>query len=107
MTAKKRYLPRVTAGVTEFKEVLSDSVKLSAFVENDLKSLLRAMDLYGQSLRRGEVPDDTSRMATTLTEQFKTAVLKLTNANDANKVKLRDEALQALDIYLKFAKISL
>ena len=107
LTAKKRYLPRVVQGALEFKRVYKDSVKLSAFYAEDFKSLLRAMDLYGASLRKGEVPDETSRQARVLTDEFEVKVNKLVNAPNSEKLKLSADSLQALESYLQFAKISI
>ena len=108
LTAKKRYLPRVISGALEFKKVYKDPIKLDNFYKDDFKGLLRAMDLYGASLRRGEVPDEISRQTTTLTNEFEAKVNKFIITSDsAAKSKLAAESLQSLENYLEFAKISL
>ena len=110
LTARKRYLPRVKAGVTEFKKLsevditiaaiaaiavsnrlivcrerisvflnqtpyhsypppllssksLDSPLSMAAF-QTDSVSFVRAMDLYGVSLRKGETPDEISRTGT-------------------------------------------
>lgn len=86
-----------------FNKIISSDKDIDLFIENDLIGLTRAMDLYGASLRKGEVPDETSRMATKLTKSFEDAMRKAqTLKNDQNKLDARN----ALDAYLKFAKLS-
>ena len=48
-----------------------------AFVVDELPGLKRAMNLYGASLRKGEVPDEISRQAEKLTEAFVVSASKL------------------------------
>lgn len=108
MTAKKRYLPRIQTGVAKFNEMIGSDSGIDAFMtsgegKSELEKLKGGMDLYGQSLRRGEIPDEISRKATTLTNAFVDSMEKLKkNKNDEN----RKEARKALDIYLDFAKLT-
>ena len=108
MTAKKRYLPRIQTGVAKFNQVINFDDGIDAFMnggdgKSDLEKLKGGMDLYGQSLRRGEIPDEISRKATTLTNAFGDSMVKLKKSkNDEN----RKEARKALDVYLDFAKLT-
>ena len=106
MTAKKRYLPRVIEGVNIFKSVINSEQELNNFIDSELKGLARAMDLYGASLRKGEVPDEISREATRLTNEFNDSVIKLKTAKSGDKEKAKSEALSTLKNYLEFAKIT-
>lgn len=109
LTARKRYLPRIITGVSEYKALLAAPTltNTQSFVEDKLPGLQRAMNLYGASLRKGEVPDEISREATELTEAFVGTMSKLVD-NKSNAIS--SEALQnskkALDTYLKFASLS-
>jgi len=109
MTAKKRYLPRIEAGVAEFN-ALGKSLTpaaAAAYVEGGDKSpvekLARAMDLYGLSLRKGEVPDEISRTAEKLTKAFEVEAGKLGKAKDLPAQY--KAAADALKKYTDFAKI--
>ena len=103
MTAKKRYLPRIQSGVTKFNSIINTDNDIDAFISDDLDKLLRAMDLYGASLRRGETPDEISRTATKLTEEFGRKMAQLRREKSAeNKTVARN----ALDNYLTFAKLN-
>ena len=106
MTAKKRYLPRVIEGVNIFESVINSEQELNNFIDSELKGLARAMDLYGASLRKGEVPDEISREATRLTNEFNDSVIKLKTAKSGDKEKAKSEALSTLKNYLEFAKIT-
>ena len=109
LTARKRYLPRIVTGVTEYKAFLAAPTltNTQSFVEDKLPGLQRAMNLYGASLRKGEVPDEISREATELTEAFVGTMSKLV---DKKSNAVSSEALQnskkALETYLKFASLS-
>jgi len=105
LTARKRYLPRIIEGYKLFQELLSDSSidKIEYFSTNELPGLKRAMNLYGASLRKGEVPDEISREAEQLTTSFEASFLRLTKAKDfRDDLKAVDTAFKA---YLSFAKI--
>jgi hypothetical protein len=126
MTAKKRYLPRVisgksshssysvvlfctllthtsSTGTKNFNSIIASDQGIDDFVSSDLEGFLRAMDLYGASLRKGEVPDETSRTATKLTKTFEEAMKKTQNSKTEQN---KSDARSALDAYLKFAKLS-
>ena len=112
LTAKKRYLPRIVSGVAEFKALgkdLSPSTVATFLSDGGDKSssdkLVRAMNLFGLSLRKGETPDEISRTAEKLTTAFETEVNKLGKSKDLSaQYKL---ATAALDKYLEFAKVVL
>ena len=77
LTAKKRYLPRIVSGVAEFKALgkdLSPTTVASFLSDGGDKSssdkLVRAMNLFGLSLRKGETPDEISRTAGTRTTPY-------------------------------------
>ena len=79
------------------------------FVKKDgeLENLKRALNLYGASLRKGEVPDEISRKAEFLTDKFVQQALSLKNVkSDGDIKKMSPEILSALNEYLDFAKLS-
>ena len=108
MTAKKRYLPRIQTGVAKFNEFINSDSGIDEFMtsgegKSGLEKLKGGMDLYGQSLRRGEIPDEISRKATALTNAFVDSMEKLKkNKTEEN----RKNARKALDTYLDFAKLT-
>jgi hypothetical protein len=112
LTAKKRYLPRIVSGVAEFKALGKDltPATVAAFLsdggdKSSSDKLVRAMNLFGLSLRKGETPDEISRTAEKLTTSFETEVNKLGKSKDlAAQYKT---AAAVLDQYLEFAKIEL
>ena len=108
LTARKRYLPRIVAGVKEF-EAVAKSPKSSP--ESDLfllgkdsqsASLVRAMRLYGASLRKGEVPDAISREADELCSSFQKDIDIFSKSRSTQDAEKADKSLRA---YLTFAKI--
>lgn len=105
LTARKRYLPRIVDGYKIFQELLSSpSVdNIESFSKDELPGLKRAMNLYGASLRKGEVPDEISRQAEQLTSSFETSFLRLLQVKDPKSELLSVDA--AFKAYLSFAKI--
>lgn len=109
LTARKRYLPRINTGVTEFKTLTQakvPSVATLQFVDTTLPNLERAMGLYGLSLRKGETPDEISRTAERLTEVFAQQAGSALGATvkDPTKYAVQlSKATAALEEYLKFA----
>ena len=103
MTAKKRYLPRIQSGVARFNSVIGSDEETDMFIEEEVEKLMRAMDLYGASLRKGETPDEISRTATKLTQNFGTA---MANLKRTKSTETRAEARRTLDTYLTFAKLT-
>ena len=106
LTARKRYLPRVVAGVSEFKKLAKDlsTSTIDTFVKDVSPGFVRAMDLYGVSLRKGETPDEVSREAEKLSKDFGTTLNKLSGSKDsASQYKI---CYDALEKYLSFAKLS-
>ena len=112
LTAKKRYLPRIVSGVAEFKALgkdLTPAAVATYLSEGGDKSsgdkLVRAMNLFGLSLRKGETPDEISRTAEKLTTSFETEINKLSKSKDLSAQY--KSAAAVLDQYLEFAKIEL
>jgi len=108
LTARKRYLPRINTGVTEFKALVQakeSSVASLQFVDTTLPNLERAMSLYGASLRKGETPDDISRKADLLTNIFAKQAGEIgATVKDPSKYSAQlAKATAALEEYLKFA----
>eukprot|EP00981_Chlorochromonas_danica_P011395 scaffold3994_cov179-Ochromonas_danica.AAC.1 len=107
LTAKRRYLPRIEQGRKTFNELLAtkpaDRVAISSFISNDLDKLEKAMILYGDSLRRGELPDEISRNAEGLAHTFAQSLRQI-NQNSDLDASLK-EAKLAFDNYLAFVKI--
>ena len=95
LTARKRYLPRIISGVKEYKDVINNKKDIDLFKKDELPSFIRAMTLYGASLRKGEVPDAISREAEKITNDFNDCVIKNNN-----------QCIELLDEYLKFSKLS-
>ena len=108
LTARKRYLPRINTGVTEFKaltQTKAPNAGVATFVDTTLPNLERAMSLYGASLRKGETPDDISRNADRLTQVFVKQAGELGVAvKDPSKYSAQlAKTTTALEEYLKFA----
>ena len=95
LTARKRYLPRIISGVKGYNDVLFKNKDIDLFKKDELPSLIRAMSLYGASLRKGEVPDAISREAEKITTEFNDCVIRNNN-----------QCIEILDEYLKFSKLS-
>lgn len=73
----------------------------------ELQNLKRAMNLYGASLRKGEVPDEISRKAEVLTDKFAKEAELLGKAKNEVEVKAMSiNIINALNEYLEFAKLS-
>ena len=99
-------MPRVIEGYKKFESIVADSSlsKIQAFAADDLPALKRAMNLYGASLRKGEVPDEISRQAEQLTSSFEESFLKLlTSKNIGTDIISTENAFKA---YISFAKIT-
>jgi len=94
LTAKKRYLPRIQKGINAFRE------NKGAMKKDDFASFVRAMNLYGASLRLGEIPDAISRQAEDLTIAFS----KVASADKMDE-KQYEMAIKAFDEYLRFASL--
>eukprot|EP01039_Chlorochromonas_danica_P007410 gene7410-8196_t len=94
-------------GRKTFNELLAtkpaDRVAISSFISNDLDKLEKAMILYGDSLRRGELPDEISRNAEGLAHTFAQSLRQI-NQNSDLDASLK-EAKLAFDNYLAFVKI--
>lgn len=94
LTAKKRYLPRIQKGIAAFR------ASEGAMDKEELESFVRALGLYGASLRAGEIPDAISRQADDLTKAFSAAAsIKKMDAAQY------DKCLSLLGDYLKFASL--
>ena len=104
MTAKRRYIPRIKVGVTEFLGVASNNEFLDLFIKEKLPDLERAMSLYGASLRKGEYPDEISRKAEKLTQDFVSKFENLNSKSPDIQTRLAD-AKVSLDSYLEFVKL--
>ena len=97
LTARKRYLPRIVSGVKEYNNIINNkNSDIEKFKKDELPSFIRAMSLYGASLRKGEVPDAISREAEKITNEFNECVIKNNN-----------QCVNILDEYLKFSKLSI
>jgi len=97
LTARKRYLPRIVSGVKEYNNIINNkNSDIEKFKKDELPSFIRAMSLYGASLRKGEVPDAISREADKITNEFNECVIKNNN-----------QCVNILDEYLKFSKLSI
>ena len=107
LTAKRRYLPRIKEGVIKFNAIIKDNSLVTPFIKDELPSLLRAMNLFGASLRKGEVPDETSRQAEAFCTKFSSSFVALSKSSKTADTKAALEAARAaLDEYLSFAKLS-
>ena len=65
------------------------------------------MNLYGASLRKGETPDDISRQAEKLTEEFIKVSQKIVKSSGADKESQIKLLKTALDNFLIFSKLPL
>jgi len=109
LTARKRYLPRIVTGASEFDLVAKtpNTAESDAFlIGKDSKgaSLVRAMRLYGASLRKGEVPDAISREADELCSSFQLDLERLASSRSQENIV---QARKSLQRFLEFAKITL
>lgn len=103
LTARKRYLPRITEAVTEFNEMAKSPQAPSSstfLAKESADGLGRAMNLYGASLRKGEVPDAISREAERLTAVFKASLETAAKSRAPADI---ERARADFDVYLKFA----
>lgn len=93
------------AGYQRFANLRNDAtlINVKQFLDEDLPTLQRAMNLYGLSLRKGEVPDEISRKAEALTDAFAKEAKELLSAKNLPVQLERCQA--ALDEYVSFAKI--
>jgi hypothetical protein len=106
LTARKRYYPRIVEGVKEFNAVVDNKESIGTFVEKEnIDKFKRALNLYGASLRKGEVPDEISRTAEKLTATFIAEVDKLDKSS--NTVEQLAKCRVALDEYLAYSKLDL
>ena len=106
LTAKRRYLPRIQAGVVSFNKVKSfDDFLL--FEKDEFPAFQRALGLYGASLRRGELPDEISREAEMKTEAVGKAVQRLKSSGKDSFDSGLKAVRTAIDDYLDFAKLPL
>lgn len=102
MTARKRYLPRIIEQVREFNLVVDKKESLDKFIDKEnIDKFKRALNLYGASLRKGEVPDEISRTAESKTTIFIEKVLKSKNTDDMALCR------KDLDDYLLYCKLEL
>lgn len=101
LTARKRYLPRIIADVKLFLLASKNGGDVNSFVADKLPAMVRAMNLYGLSLRKGEYPDEISREAEKLAAAFESSVI----AAAAKKGSVKD-SLDALNQFLLFSKLS-
>lgn len=113
LTARKRYLPRVIKGEEQFRALSTtgDKAAVDAFIADELAGMKRAMNLYGASLRKGEVPDEISREAEKLTEVFFVSVGKIpgtydkTGASTAATKSGFEASGSALQSFISYCKI--
>jgi hypothetical protein len=109
LTARKRYIPRIDAGVLKFNSLRENPTEenIAIFLKDTLPGLSRAMNLYGDSLRKGEYPDEISAKAESLTDKFVVNVLTLKDLKESEKVSQQiDRSRSAFDEYLNFAKFA-
>lgn len=107
LTARKRYLPRILKAVPILSSFKLNSVtpeESKAYFSSDAFSdLIRAMNLYGFSLRQGEAPDDTSRKAEQLTDSFNKVCSTYVKSSKASDL---ESCLQIFEDYKDFSKLS-
>lgn len=108
LTARKRYLPRIIAGVSEFEATAKAPISPQSDLfllgkDSQSASLVRAMRLYGASLRKGEVPDTISREADELCNSFQKDIDSLSKSRSTQDA---EKARKSLLAYLTFAKIA-
>lgn len=108
LTARKRYLPRIADGVNKFNALASDESVASTFLRGDkpgYEGFVRAMNLFGASLRVGETPDKISREAEDIVAAFNKEIVKIAKSNKPiiNKDDLTPAATK-LKQYLEFAE---
>jgi hypothetical protein len=74
LTARRRYRPRIVNAIPVFQDISQSKMNLDAskeYVTSEMfDDLVRAMRLYGVSLRKGELLDDVSRKIDKIVDSF-------------------------------------
>lgn len=107
LTARKRYLPRIADGVNKFNALASDESVASAFLRGDkpgYEGFVRAMNLFGASLRVGETPDKISREAEEIVADFNKEIIKVAKLKTPVKKEDLATAASKLKQYIDFAE---
>jgi hypothetical protein len=106
LTARRRYLPRIVTAVSKFQDFSSGTVSesdIKAYVKSEtFEDLIRAMKLYGLSLRAGEAPDEVSRKAEELTDSLNKSCGLYASKGSGNALS---ECLSTFDLYKAFIKL--
>ena len=104
LTAKRRYLPRVIKNIPIFDELKlgkkSTDEMVKYFKSEDFSDLIRAMKLYGNSLKRGELPDDISRKTEKLADSLQL------NGESYVKSVSNEKLVAAIDDFYQYIKFS-
>ncbi|CAM9204894.1 unnamed protein product [Scytosiphon promiscuus] len=110
-TAKKRYLPRIVKLVSAFQLLKKDIASGSASAKSEffvdlLPDSVSAMDLYGSSMKKGEMPDSKSKALQQLAKDFGATCASIGKSlgkkgGEADAEKVYDKASDILVQYLK------
>jgi hypothetical protein len=112
LTARKRYLPRIKDGVEKFNLITTDKAVADAFLKGSAdgsktkpgsENFIRAMSLFGASLRVGETPDKVSREADTIVASFSKELQKVAAQSKITKESVAP-ARELLREYIAFAE---
>lgn len=108
LTARKRYLPRIAEGVRQFNALATgDEVAATTFLKGEkpgYEGFVRAMSLFGASLRVGETPDKVSREAEDIVTAFNKEIVKVASSKSALKKVDLQESASLLKKYIEFAE---
>ncbi len=112
LTARKRYLPRIKDGVEKFNLITTDKAVADAFLKGSTdggntkpgsEKFIRAMSLFGASLRVGETPDKVSREADVIVAAFSKELQKVAAQSKISKESVAP-ARELLREYIAFAE---
>jgi hypothetical protein len=106
LTARKRYLPRIVNAANKLTQLKlntqSTAEAVTYFTSEEYTDLLRAMNLYGFSLRKGEAPDEISRKEEQLTQSFANSCSAFVASKTTSDLNI---CLDDFDAYKSFSKI--
>mmetsp|Transcript_34417 Transcript_34417/g.44201 ORF Transcript_34417/g.44201 Transcript_34417/m.44201 type:complete len:215 (-) Transcript_34417:450-1094(-) len=115
-TARKRYLPRITAGIATFKTLKQPLAEgnwepIENFLGEPADDLLTAMSLYASASKKGEYPDADSRARAKEVEDFGKIIKKIPSFKKGKNVKAAsekyDDACSILTSYLSNLQLPL
>lgn len=106
LTARRRYRPRILNAIPIFQDISQNKISIDAskeFVTSEkFEDLVRAMRLYGVSLRKGELLDDISRKIDSIVDAFEADCKSFTKSVSKETLK---SCVADFDDYVKFTEV--